>query len=65
MGGYETEPGKVARHFWLALGPRLALFDPTAHQFDAYGAVTIDRYWVQARSAHTSFIDWRRGELGS
>ena len=42
-GGYRAAD-RLARHYWLGIGPEQLIFDPTAHQFDANGGVSLDRY---------------------
>ncbi len=44
--GYLEGDGQVHRHWWLLIGPGRHLFDPTAHQFDNRGGVSLDRYIV-------------------
>lgn len=56
--GYRTSHG-LALHFWLLLGDALALFDPTAHQFDAKGGVALDRYILDGLSLPV----WRSRQL--
>ena len=42
--GYLEVDGLVHRHFWLEIGPERHIFDPTAHQFDDRGGVSLQRY---------------------
>jgi hypothetical protein len=37
----------VHRHYWLEVGPDRLIFDPTAHQFDDKGGVSLDRYTIE------------------
>jgi hypothetical protein len=44
--GYREADDEVHRHFWLEIGGDHLIFDPTAHQFDERGGVSLDRYTV-------------------
>ncbi len=48
--GYRERDGQVHRHYWLEIGPERFLFDPTAHQFDDTGGVSLDRYTVNGEA---------------
>ena len=39
----------VHRHYWLEIGPERLIFDPTAHQFDEKGGVSLDRYTLDGK----------------
>jgi hypothetical protein len=50
-------PRLIGRHFWVVIGGKEWIFDPTAHQFDSGLCVTekkpgihLDRYWCGGRS---------------
>jgi len=45
--GYREDDGVVHRHYWLEVGAERLIFDPTAHQFDVKGGVSLDRYTVR------------------
>jgi len=47
--GYRESDGQIHRHFWLLIGPDHLLFDPTAHQFDNKGGVSLDQYTIDGR----------------
>lgn len=34
------------RHYWLEIGLERLIVDPTAHQFDHRGGMSLDRYTV-------------------
>ena len=48
-GGYRAVD-RLARHYWLGVGPDRLVFDPTAHQFDHNGGVFLDRYMIGSDS---------------
>jgi hypothetical protein len=62
-GGYLV-PGEAAPrdHHWLAVGPGLWLFDPTAAQFRLLAPASLERYVVHDGR---SFVAWRSAELGN
>lgn len=39
----------VHRHYWLEIGPERLIFDPTAHQFDEKGGVSLGRYTLDGQ----------------
>ena len=45
----------VVAHWWLIVGVDERIFDPTAHQFDLRGGISVFRYIVEDRP----FVDWR------
>jgi uncharacterized protein YodC (DUF2158 family) len=47
--GYREDDGFVHRHWWLGYGPGRLIFDPTVHQFDDRGGVSLDRYVIQGK----------------
>jgi hypothetical protein len=55
QSGYRDGTGHVQRHYWLIVGSHLALFDPTAHQWDERGGFDLARYVVDGQS----FTTWR------
>jgi hypothetical protein len=63
VGGGYLVPGdtELRDHHWLAIGMELFLFDPTAAQFAASGALSLDHYIV---SDGRTFEAWRRARLG-
>lgn len=44
--GYREDDNVVHRHYWPEIGADRLIFDPTAHQFDDRGGVSLDRYTV-------------------
>ena len=44
--GYRESDDQVHRHYWLEIDADGLIFDPTAHQFDDRGGVSLDRYTV-------------------
>ena len=44
--GYREGDNVVHRHYWLEVGADRLIFDPTAHQFEGRGGVSLDRYTV-------------------
>ena len=44
--GYMEADSKIHRHYWLSVGDDQSLIDPTAHQFDDRGGVSIGRYVI-------------------
>ena len=55
LSGYLTNDDGVVTHWWLMFGPGGLLFDPTAHQFDRRGGVSLSRYLVDGES----LLEWR------
>ena len=39
----------VHRHYWLEIGQERVIFDPTAHQFDEKGGISLDRYQLDGQ----------------
>jgi hypothetical protein len=54
--GYREGDGEVHRHFWIAIGLEQRIFDPTAHQFDGRGGLSIGGYTI----AGQPFVEARR-----
>lgn len=48
--GYREGDDRVHRHFWLGVGAERRVFDPTAHQFDDTGGVSLDRYTLDGEA---------------
>jgi hypothetical protein len=54
--GYREDDGQIRQHWWLAVGAEALLFDPTGHQFDDKGGLSLDRYvidgepWIDRRA---------------
>jgi len=54
--GYREDDGRIRQHWWLAIGAEPLLFDPTGHQFDDKGGLSLDRYvidgdpWIDRRT---------------
>lgn len=44
--GYRESDDQVHRQYWLETDADRLIFDPTAHQFDDRGGVSLDRYTV-------------------
>ncbi len=55
LSGYRTDDDGIVTHWWLMFGPDGLLFDPTAHQFDNRGGISLSRYRVDG----TSLQEWR------
>ena len=55
LSGYRTNDDGIVTHWWLMFGPDGLLFDPTAHQFDNRGGISLSRYRVDG----TSLQQWR------
>ena len=51
--GYLEADRLVHRHHWLLLGPDRRLFDPTAHQFDDRGGISLDNYIVDGQPVYS------------
>jgi hypothetical protein len=51
--GYREADGAVHRHYWLEIERRI--FDPTAHQFDSKGGVSLDRYTVEGNPLRSTY----------
>lgn len=61
-GGYLANVNDVCelkRHRWFLIGPGRCVFDPTAHQFDQQGGVSLDRYRLDG----FPIIEWRARAL--
>jgi hypothetical protein len=58
LSGYSTTDGYVHWHYWLLIGPRLHVFDPTAYQaeFKNEWPMRLDGYIVEGRP----LTEWRR-----
>jgi hypothetical protein len=52
--GYRQGGDILRRHYWLGIGPERFVFDPTAHQFDDQGGVSLDRYVLDGRAVPIS-----------
>jgi hypothetical protein len=55
--GYREDDGQIHQHWWLAVGTESLVFDPTGHQFDDKGGISLDGYvidgepWIDQRIA--------------
>ncbi len=56
--GYRKADGYVHCHYWLLIGPRRHIFDPTAHQeqFEREGPMWLDHYVIDGQPLPS----WRR-----
>src|ERR1035437_7996376 len=51
LSGYRKADGYIHWHYWLLIGPRRPVFDPTAHQaqFSREGPMKLGRYVIKGR----------------
>ena len=58
LSGYRKADGYIHWHYWLLIGPRRHVFDPTAHQeqFKREGPMKLDHYVIEGHP----LPKWRR-----